>query len=208
MSPIRAADPVSGSQEEEAAMTRRWISGGFRVFRQEFESPNPVTGQHDFEPAGAGILERIFLNLVLTAFNEGAAPARVTMAMVPPHPDGDFQHESDSGLGPGNISSGQLSLQPGEFTSMEFQWRGSAAGTIAAFNLRELRRLTHLAYITVDSNQDIIPGGEIVRSRSYVDKSIFYMDVAASLVWYPRANLPPQRPPITAPPTTPPVARS
>jgi len=145
--------------------------------------------------------------VVLTAFNEGAAPARVTMTMVPPHPTGDFQHENDTGLGQGNITSGVLSLQPGEFESMRFHWRGGAAGTIAAFNLRELGRLTHLAYITVDSNQDVIPGGEIARRRMYVGTGIEYGDVAAMLAWYPRVNLPPQPPPVTRPPTPPPVTR-
>jgi hypothetical protein len=177
------------------------------VFRQEFESPNPVTGEHDYEPVGRGVLQRISLYLVLTAFNEGTAPARVTMTMVPPHQTGDFQHEDDSGLGPQNITSGVLRLQPGEFGSMEFRWRGGAPGTIAAFNLQELGRLTHLGYITVESNQDVIPGGEIARRWMYVDTAIVFRDVAATLAWYPRADTRPQPPPVSPPPTAPPVVR-
>lgn len=162
-------------------MTRRWISGGFVCGRVEFEALNPVNGQTD-------LVTRIFHHLRVTSFNEGDARASVTFTLAPPNPL----------LTIGGQSSITRTVAAGQFQEDRFAWE---AGT------RPLQPgvLFPAMYVTIDSNQDVIPGGQIEMFRH--DRGDIHQYGAALLTWYPRANLPPERPPITTPGTPPVLGR-
>jgi hypothetical protein len=134
-------------------MTRRWITGGFRVSRAEFTTLNPVTGQPD-------ILERIFHNVTVTAFNEGDARASAVFTMVPESLD--FQADGDTGLGPNVYDTAAISVEPGTLGETAFRWRGGAP---------PLPGRRHVACIALDADHDVVPGGQIVMIRMLVGKA-------------------------------------